>query len=448
MKTKRFAYTSFMCFALALMNFASAQTPQELQRADKLRIRSWVEPADNIIARQQLKLQIEVATDRWFSGGTRIGHFEVKDAIVLQREKFALNSTRVEEDKTWTSQIWTLVIYPQRGGVFEVPPIPLQVSVSGENFQSVTGQAFTRPFSFVAKVPAQIADKNGWVATNRFEIDESFDKGFDQLQPGDALTRSVTIFARNLPAMMLPQLAPDDIPGIAAYNKPARISDKVNRGDYQAERAEVISYVFEEPGEYLLPAQTFYWWNLESQSVEIIELEQRVLIVGGVTGVNKSDDQPIKVRPVNRIQDLMPLFKKLAVGVCLALLVWLLVSRLRKRNRRTFDPSDNGLSEGALLRKFNQACRENQPEKALGALYQWLDSYQTDSFDGSIRDQLISLNQVELSQLFSRVMGSIYGSGETSQVDLRVFAEKYMLELKRANHSTGVGPTRIGLKLN
>ena len=94
---------------------ASANTIAQLQQEDKLRIKAWLEPEDNIIARQQVKLQIEVATDKWFSGGTRIGHFEIKDAIVMQREKFAVNSTRTDGDKSWAVQQWTLVVYPQRG---------------------------------------------------------------------------------------------------------------------------------------------------------------------------------------------------------------------------------------------------------------------------------------------------------------------------------------------
>ena len=63
----------------------SAQTVEELRDADKLRMRTWIEPDKNIVAGQQLNLFIEIATDKWFSGGTRIGRFEVEGAIVLQR---------------------------------------------------------------------------------------------------------------------------------------------------------------------------------------------------------------------------------------------------------------------------------------------------------------------------------------------------------------------------
>ena len=103
----------------------SADTIAMLQQENKLRIKAWLEPEDNIIARQQVNLQIEVATDKWFSGGTRIGRFEIKDAIVMQREKFAVNSTRIDGDRSWTVQQWTLVVYPQREGLFEIPVISL-----------------------------------------------------------------------------------------------------------------------------------------------------------------------------------------------------------------------------------------------------------------------------------------------------------------------------------
>ena len=138
MKSLKQSLMVLFCMLLMVVSIESyAVTLAELFENDKVRIKVWIEPEKNIVARQQVNLQIEVATDKWFSSGTKIGYFEVKDAIVLQREKFAVNSIREEGEKTWTIQQWTLVIYPQRDGVFEVPAIPLQLSIAGDGAESV-----------------------------------------------------------------------------------------------------------------------------------------------------------------------------------------------------------------------------------------------------------------------------------------------------------------------
>ena len=119
-----------LCVFLAVFSEGvTAATLIELKQADKVRIKTWIEPLENIIARQRVNLQIEIATDNRFSGGTRIGVPDVKDAIVLQREKFAVNSTRNEGGRNWAVQQWTLVVYPQRDGMFEIPDPDRPVTV-------------------------------------------------------------------------------------------------------------------------------------------------------------------------------------------------------------------------------------------------------------------------------------------------------------------------------
>ena len=53
---------------------AAATTLDDLEHANKVKIRTWVEPKGELVYRQQINLQIEIATDKWFSGGTRVYH--------------------------------------------------------------------------------------------------------------------------------------------------------------------------------------------------------------------------------------------------------------------------------------------------------------------------------------------------------------------------------------
>lgn len=442
---------------------AAADTIAQLQQEDKLRIKAWLEPEENIIARQQIYLQIEVATDKWFSSGTRIGRFEIKDAIVMQREKFAVNSTRTDGDKSWTVQQWTLVVYPQRDGQFEIPAIPLQLSVAGDGIESIVGEANTQPMSFEAMIPQQVVSeqvtsepvipgqvqkKKSWLASNRFDVEQSFDKTTEELAPGDALIRTITFSADNLAAMMLPEVEIESIEGIAVYRKPPQLTDKVNRGDYIAERTEVITYVFEKEGEYLLPKQIYHWWNLETQSLEAIELEEQPLTISGMGNAVTSVQQTSVLTERNRLAELVPLFKMAGVVLLVVIAAWFAVRKFAKRSGTVSSAKQEPLSETVLRKQFEKACASNDFEKAIGIFYRWLDNFAGESFKGSVREQLKGFKQDDLLASFKDIMQAIYASEKNSSIDLKLFASQYIDALEKKGRQSGVSLLSVDLKLN
>jgi len=457
MSLKRFTVITRDIMLVVLLLFvcvsASADTVAVLQQEDRLRIKAWIEPEENIIARQQVNLQIEVATDKWFSGGTRIGRFEIKDAIVMQREKFALNSTRSDGDKSWTVQQWTLVVYPQRDGLFEIPAIPLQLSVAGDGIESIIGEANTQPMSFQAVIPqqitsAQMQDKKSWIASNRFEVEQSFNKATEELAPGDALIRTLTFSADNLPAMMLPEIEIDNIEGIAVYRKPPQLTDKVNRGDYIAERTEVITYVFEKAGEYLLPGQVYHWWNLETGSLETIELEEHALKVSGTSNATGPAQQTSTLAERNRLAELMPVFKIAGIFLLAVIAAWFVMRKFAKGRGTVSSAKHQQLSEAALRKQFEKACAGNDFEKAIAIFYRWLDNFAGESFKGSVREQLKEFEQQDLMVSFKDIMQAIYASEKSNSIDLELFASQFIDALEKKGRQSGAGIFSVDLKLN
>lgn len=463
---------------------ASTTTLKDLYQADKVRVKTWIQPGENITARQQVNLLVEIATDKWFSGGTRIGNFDVKDAIVLQREKFAVNSSRNEGGRSWTVQQWTLAVYPQREGIFDIPAIPVHLSIAGENLESIVGELHTRPFSFTASLPEPLfggmLENSDWIVTSHFEIRESFNKSFDNLKPGDAVVRSISMSAVDLPAMMLPDLSVDRIPGIAIYPKPPQLIDKVNRGSYLAERTQVITYVFERPGEYQLPKQTFYWWNLETGTFETIELEAQVMRVQDLTMVTDGGrhvQTPAGERTMAAfISSLIETGFHLLLVVIVFIVAGVAFRKISKVSTGTDANQPEKLSERALRKRFKAACRKNNLQAAMVLFYEWLDNYGGVVFQGSIQDGLNDINQPRLSAAFKKIMRIIYSTdGSNTDKDdidndninrnniikdditknnitrdneLELFAIRFTNELKKLDPASKSKVFRIELRLN
>ncbi|MEM1110798.1 MAG: hypothetical protein AAGI11_02725 [Pseudomonadota bacterium] len=269
----RYMLLSTLTFcSLALSAPAHAElTPQELLARGDLALTTSVEPAAGAVPGQRMRLIIEIATPRWFSGGTRITPPEVPGLVVVQTNAFAVNASERRAGSTWVVQRWSLDLFPQREGRFDIPPVRLQISVNAPDGE-VSGELNTQALSFNVQLPGALAGLDSWVATPRLRVEQTLDREAQSLTVGDALTRQVSFTADDVLAMMLPAFVPDNLPGLRAYTEPPAVKDRSDRGTMRAMRTEQISYIAEQAGTYVLPAQDFHWWNTETRALSLVSL--------------------------------------------------------------------------------------------------------------------------------------------------------------------------------
>ncbi len=247
---------------------AHAESVRELKDRGALSVTASLSPATPVVPGQRVVLGIEVATDSWFSGGTRIDLPEVPGLVILQNEQFASNSSERRGAATWVIQRWQLDLFPQRAGRFSIPAIPVFVQLG----IGASGSLASQPLTLQVELPGAMADLSHWVAAPEFEVSQSFDRDPDTLAVGDALERELRFEAVDLMAMMLPAAEPAQLPGLRAYPGPPELSSRNNRGDLLASRRQTVSYIAEQPGHYQLPAQEFHWWNTASRQLQLVSL--------------------------------------------------------------------------------------------------------------------------------------------------------------------------------
>jgi hypothetical protein len=286
---------------IALILLLVAKTAQgsdvsiaDLVDAGRLEINASLDPAQNIVPGQQVTLNLVIATDRWFGGGTRIILPEVPGLVILQTEQFASNASERRGNQSWVIQRWTLDVYPQKAGEFTIPPVQARLQVNAGSDQDVEGTIASAPLGLAVTVPAALADIPQWVAAPDFSVQQRFDRDLDTLQVGDAFERVVEFSATDLMAMMLPSLSATKTPGLAAYPYPPVLDNSNNRGESRATRTERISYVVEAEGRYQLPVLDFYWWNTARNRLEVLSLEAIEFSVGA-TAVAATQDKGFEV---------------------------------------------------------------------------------------------------------------------------------------------------------
>jgi hypothetical protein len=260
-----------------------AASLEELQASGHLHIDSEITPSTGIVPGQRVKLTLEIATDTWFTGGTRIGIPEVPGLIILQTEQFASNASENRDGQSWVIQRWTLDVFPQRAGEFTIGPVPLQIQVNAGEEGNVQGELHSPPQQFSVAIPARLAEVQQWVAAPEFRVSQSFNRALDSLAVGDAFEQEVTFEASDVLAMMLPRYDTGNQPGLAVYPSPPTLENSNNRGQNLASRSIRISYVIEQLGSYLLPTQDYFWWNTQSGELKRLSLpETRIDIAGTV----------------------------------------------------------------------------------------------------------------------------------------------------------------------
>lgn len=261
----------------------------------RLTLQSTMIPEDGAVPGQKLALVIEVATDSWFSGGTRIRIPEVPGLVILQTAQFAANSTERRGAATWVVQRWTLDVYPQRAGDFTVGPIPLQIQV-GSSAGNVEGEIASPPVSFPVVLPGALEGAESWVTAPYFSVSETFDRELEGLVPGDAFQRTITFEASDTMAMMLPTFEPETLDGLASYPAPPTLDNYNNRGEVRARRSQSISYVVEAPGTYRLPGRDYLWWDTDNGELRLLTLPATEIHVAGFGARAAASDRAPQAR--------------------------------------------------------------------------------------------------------------------------------------------------------
>ncbi|MFA0409815.1 BatD family protein [Vibrio splendidus] len=266
---------------------ASAADIFDLQKSGDVELIAWVgekpKSGDKITptkvsVNEQVILNIEVATPRWLTGGTRIGSIEIPNVIAKQRNQLATNYTERVNGTTWSRQRWEVTLYPMTSGEFVIPTVPVRVQVSAPDGSNVGGTLYTQPIKFEASLPSGLLDNESpWFSATEVDTEQQWQRSSENLKVGDAITRTVTIKAKDSLSVLLPDvLNNESTQQYQAYPQPNRLDDTQDRGNYRSSRIEETVYVIQQGGEFTLPEFSFQWWDSKNQRLENVVIKGNV----------------------------------------------------------------------------------------------------------------------------------------------------------------------------
>ncbi|MCK6263476.1 BatD family protein [Vibrio sp. ZSDE26] len=279
-----------------------ASTINELNAEGRVKLTAWLSNGvESVALHEQVVINIEVATDTWFTKGTRVHRIEVDNALVVNRSAFAINSTERINGKTYSKQLWEIVLYPLESGEYRVPPITVELEVKNDR-QNVSGLLTTIPLTFEAHKPIPyMVESHHWITASELEITEEWQvihanqgestdtgllkRALDKevtLSVGDSLKRVVTTTATDTSTMLLPDLlnmpkGMDD--RLTFYRHATQHEDREIRGERYSKKVESATYIVDQAGEITLPSVDIYWWNPNSSNNKKMTIQKSVWLV-------------------------------------------------------------------------------------------------------------------------------------------------------------------------
>jgi hypothetical protein len=396
---------------------ATAQTAEELRESKHVMIRHRLEPAEPVYVGQPVRVWVEVMTRTWFLEAPRYPTaLEVRNAIVIPPEAFAVNSSERIGGQSYAVQGRSYTVFPQTTGRFQVPQIEVRLVVAKEDASrspEITLQ--TDPTVIEARLPAGAQGHGVVVSTPQLTVTETYDRDLKELRVGDSFKRRVTMTIQDSAAMLLPPMSFEADEGIAVYPGRPQVADRRDRGQMSGTRTDEATYVLEKEGEYLLPETTIWWWNLRTST-----LEQEVLPAVDFT-VNANPelaaehlgqpDEEVTALAVEPVSDESGWGWREWVLVLVALgLGTLVLRRIAERSRSEGrDRVEKEESEWVFFHRFETAARANDPAASYRALMSWLDRFEPLDPPASVRSVVRLADDETLTRESDILESMLYG---------------------------------------
>lgn len=240
-------------------------------------VRSTLNAQGDVWVGQRVILVVELLAPGVFSGAPSFGLPDPKGLLLIPPSESPVLSSEEIGGTSYTLQRHEVSVFAQRPGEWTIPSLTVRFSFKRNPLdkEAVPTTVRTQPIHVTAKLPPG-AEKLGTVLSARnLTAVESWNPELGKAKAGDAFTRTITFSAPDIPAMAFPPFPTRPIDGLGIYPKSPEVLDHSERGQLRGERRDVITYVCQRPGHFVIPAARLTWWDLDSSQLRTIDFPAR-----------------------------------------------------------------------------------------------------------------------------------------------------------------------------
>ncbi|HHP0461233.1 TPA: BatD family protein [Vibrio harveyi] len=263
---------SFLFFMLFSMQVFAA--PKLLFSIDK----------QEVAPGEQVNLEFTAITEQYFVDSPEYSMPYIANAMIKQERSSVLPGYTYIDGKKYTSQRWSIQVYPNKAGVYLIPSMDVSLFTVGDDLHSVKTALKTKPVALMVKSPIEMIGRSGYLVSPKVSVEDNWsnNQGAKSYNKGDLLQRTITIKAENTSSFMMPDFVPSVPEGISASLMEPNISSNYERGQHSATLTQKISYSIDKPGQYRLGNESVSWWNPDTRKAENWKAESLNIDAGGM----------------------------------------------------------------------------------------------------------------------------------------------------------------------
>ena len=235
----------------------------------QLRVQAQLLPGTSVMVGEQLRVQVDVLTDTWFTSGATLPDLKLPGARVQAPGGEAEHTTQVIDGQTFYGMRYTYRITPNAAQHFTVPALTVSAQ-PGQASAPLTAQS--APLAFDAAQPPGFAPGETVLVATGLRLSQTLIA--TDLEVGSSLTRTLTLQADNTPALSLPPPAAAEINGLRLYPQAPIISNLDDgRGSITGgQRIDPLVYRVQQGGHYTLPAISVKWWDSRNHRLQVAQV--------------------------------------------------------------------------------------------------------------------------------------------------------------------------------
>ncbi len=244
--------------------------------------RASILEAEPLVPGQQVHVVVEVFAPDFFTSPPQFPLFDAPDALVTLPDGSAQNMVQTIDGVQYSGIRRSYAVVPEKAGSFILPDIGVDLGYSSSGTPVKVVIKVKLPTFEVSDGPS--ASTVPFAAKN-LSISQSFDRGASTLKAGDALSRTVVVFAEDTQAMLIPPIDFGKPDGVTQYVKPPVLSDGVvRRGlgrsvETGSTRTQTVVYMTTGEGRFSLPEVSYHWFDVDGGAVATTTLSATDVVV-------------------------------------------------------------------------------------------------------------------------------------------------------------------------
>lgn len=378
-------------------------------------VRVVVDPP-RVVVGQSVTLRIDVLAPNYMTSPPVLPDFQVRNAITRQLQ--SINMSETHDGLTYAGVRFEFAIHPQEPGSYAVTDQKLTVKYAAEPPQTREATLSLPRIEFQSFIPDAAAKLNPFVAATKLTVEQTVQRSLDTLKIGDAITRTVTIKATGVPAMLLPPVVFAQATGLALYPAQPFLHDSTDSrtGVLSATRVDAATYILQSTGDFLLPGVVIHWWNLASEKIESVHLDAVTLhVIDNPLARRSPSEAPSALRRFNTFVDFVSSHWSMLVlvGAVMIALAWFFLRIVHALTAQYRWRRDAWLASEArsFMLLLAAACRRSTG-KVYCALLNWLARFNPIGPNHTIAAFKMAANDHDLDRQIDAIETSLFSPQE------------------------------------